>query len=241
MLVAGAEKGIRYFFDAELYQQGFVLAFSTRVGGISEPPATREEVSTLGAAFGVAPGNFTFAQQVHGCRVGFVDADSVGAGGIDPIPETDALVTDLSGVPLAIMTADCVPLLLVDPDARVAAAVHAGWKGTLGRIAAGAVEAMKGAGAEPGRIRARIGAAIGPCCFEVGPEVFKRFSEEFGGPAKGSTLDLVELNAAVLRESGVQEDLIESLGMCTSCEPELFYSWRRSKDAGRLVAISAVL
>lgn len=166
----------------------------------------------------------TTVQQVHSGTVREPsDPGDAGSG--------DALVTDRPGLLLEVRTADCIPILLVDPVRKAVAAVHAGWRGTEARIAAKTVSELSW------RFQCRdLEAAIGPgievCCFEVGPEV----AERFGGAGR-MTLDLVELNRAQLLEAGVAAGRIFRAGGCTRCGVDLYHSYRRDRDnAGRMAS-----
>ena len=173
------------------------------------------------------PGAYTNVKQIHSDRV--VVAHST--EGL--IAEGDALITSGSPSLVGVRTADCVPLLLVDPDKRAVAAVHAGWRGTVARIALKTVDRLgEEFGSSPDRLLAAIGPSIGKCCFEVGPEV----AEKFG--LQGTThVDLVEANAQQLREAGLSPENIDIAGLCTMCDGNRFHSFRRDKEsAGRMVA-----
>jgi polyphenol oxidase len=143
----------------------------------------------------------------------------------------DALLENTPGAVVAVKTADCVPLLLVDPANRAVAAVHAGWRGTAAGIARRAVEAMRGRfGTEPADLHAALGPGIGVCCFEVGAEVAERF-----GRTGRVHLDLEAENRAQLLESGVTAERIYASKICTVCEAGEFHSFRRDRErAGRM-------
>ena len=145
----------------------------------------------------------------------------------------DALIADLKGIGVGVFTADCVPILFVDKAASVAAAVHAGWRGTLSQIAkATLLEIEESFGIPPSRICAAVGPSIGACCYEVGEEVASLFIDKFGDWErylfrKGGSkyvLDLKEANRHALAREGVEE--IEVIGICTKCSSE-FHSFRR--------------
>ncbi len=247
-------------------QPGLVHFVTTRAGGESPAPwdtlnlgfhtgdlAPRVEANRARLCRGLAipDSGLRFPGQVHGNRAGGWRA-APGAG-IAPQPagsppETcDALATDVANLCVAVMVADCVPILLYDPEKRVAAAVHAGWKGTLDGVAANAVELMRTEfGADPARLIAGIGPGIGPACYEVSAQVADRLPGAVRNPA-GLTrpspvpgrafLDLWETNRRILIECGLAENRIETAGMCPHCLPETFYSHRRSGGiTGRLAA-----
>lgn len=145
----------------------------------------------------------------------------------------DALIADLKGIGVGVFTADCVPILFVDKAASVAAAVHAGWRGTLSQIAkATLLEMEESFGIAPSRIYAAVGPSIGVCCYEVGEDVACLFMDKFSDWekylfSKGDSkyvLDLKEANRHALTREGVKE--IEVIGICTKCSRE-FHSYRR--------------
>ncbi len=151
--------------------------------------------------------------------------------------DADALVTTVPELWISIRTADCIPVLLVDPSAHVAAAVHAGWRGTAERIVAKTLLRMQELGAQVSDIRAAIGPGIGACCYEVGPEVAARFG--FEGRAH---LDLAAQNERQLIDGGLDLEQIWQAKCCTKCDPELFHSYRRDGEAaGRLVSAIRLL
>ncbi len=221
---------------------GFPHGFTTRDGGVSEPPYDR---LNLGGLVGDDPARveenwrrleratglrFARVRQVHGARV--VRASGPSA----PTEEADVVICAAAGIAACVSVADCVPVLLADPETGAVAAVHAGWRGTLARAAAEAVAALEAdAGAQAARLLAAVGPSIGPCCYEVSEDLGARFRDEVdpavvrgGGRPR---LDLWRANARILSDAGVRPDRIEVLGRCTSCERDLFFSHRR--DAGR--------
>ncbi len=221
---------------------GFPHGFTTRQGGVSDAPfdtlnlggfvgdesaRVAENWARLERATGL---RFARVKQVHGARAVRADGPS------NPVDEADVVVSRAPAVAACVSVADCVPVLLADPDTGAVAAVHAGWRGTLTLAAAEGVRALsREAGAPAARLLAAVGPSIGPCCYEVSPDLAARFSREIGPDVvrRGSPprLDLWAANAAVLRAAGLREDGIEVLGRCTSCEGALFFSHRR--DAGR--------
>jgi purine-nucleoside/S-methyl-5'-thioadenosine phosphorylase / adenosine deaminase len=175
--------------------------------------------------------NLASLKQIH-------SADCVAAEGRPGVlGRGDALLEDTAGAVVAVKTADCVPILLVDERRRAVAAVHAGWRGTAARIAAHAVEAMRARfGTEPADVHAAIGPGIGKCCYEVGPEVAVQFGEQ--GRAH---IDLAAINREQLRAAGVRPERIYATDLCTMCEAEEFHSFRRDKEkAGRLYSFVGV-
>ncbi len=192
-------------------------------------------------AIGLAGHRITTLRQVHGDRILDVDEPVKRAG------DGDAMATGQAGVLLAILTADCVPVLLVDPRRRVCAAVHAGWRGTAAKIAGKAVAHLSVRyGCDSADLLAAIGPSIGTCCFEVGPEVIAAFRDAWEDDldpfleprgAKGM-LDLRGLNRLALLETGIPEESISLVGPCARCAAADFYSYRRDgARAGRQVSV----
>jgi hypothetical protein len=192
-----------------------VHGFGTRLANV---PALFENLATL--------------RQIH-------SATCVGAAGRHGVlGEGDALLENTSGSVVAIKTADCLPILLVDDRHRAVAAVHAGWRGTVAGIAQRAVEAMRAQfGSVPEDLRAAIGPGIGECCYEVGPEVAAQFGRQ--GRAH---VDLAEANRRRLMDAGVTPERIYASNLCTMCRADEFHSFRRDKEAaGRLFSFAGIL
>ncbi len=154
------------------------------------------------------PGEYTSLKQIHSDVVSVIDKNGSCSG------EGDALVTALPGVRIGVRTADCVPLLIVDPDTRAVAAVHAGWRGTVSKVARKSVETMKREfGSDPARLHAAIGPCIAECCFEVGREVASEFRDWFEDWKTRTHIDLISVNVRQLRDSGIPEDHIDVAGL----------------------------
>lgn len=225
-----------------LTSAGVRHGFSTREGGVSEgpfgslnlggsvgddPAAVEANVARLAQAAGFPREAFRTALQVHGDRVVVVDDRPH-----DSATEADALVAAAPGLVVAVKTADCVPILLFDTSTGEAAAVHAGWRGTAAAIVRRAVERLEERGGRAAAMLAAVGPAIGPCCYEVSPELAAEFADRHPeGVVRGRRLDLPEANRRLLREAGVPTQSIDVLARCTACEEERFFSHRR--DAGR--------
>jgi len=155
--------------------------------------------------------------------------------------EGDALVTNEIGKRIGVRTADCVPMLVADPETRAVAAIHAGWRGTVSAIARKAVQRMEQAlGASPSNLHVAIGPAIRGCCYEVGPEVVRQLAPlfpEWTDRESRRKVDLVEANRRILIAAGVPDRQIHDCGHCTCCEHDRFFSYRRNPDdPGRMVA-----
>lgn len=185
--------------------------------------------------------------QVHSADAVVIDGPLCSS--IDPEgnpSKADALVTNVSGQVLTILTADCQPVLFHDPDAGVIGAAHAGWKGALGGVLEATIEAMQGLGANPRAIRAVIGPCISQRSYEVGPDFPQPFLDEdpeasrffANGKDDRYLFDLPAYGIWRLRRAGAQAEWI---GLCTYADPARFYSYRRTThageaDYGRLIA-----
>ena len=242
-----------------------VHGFSSRLGGVSltpyaslnlgfhtgdDPANVRRNREILTGQLGFGLADLVAGQQVHGDKVAVIGPDDRGKGGEDmasAIPATDALVTATPGIPLIAFFADCVPVLLVDPDTPAVGVAHAGWKGTVSKIVCRALETMHQTfGTKPGNCLAGIGPSVGSCCYEVGEEVADEVRRVF--PRGGRLLlrsgkprlclDLWEANRIALLESGVLPENILIGGFCTCCRPDLFFSYRAEQgQTGRLGAL----
>jgi hypothetical protein len=216
---------------------GATAAFTTRVGGVSEPPydelnvaiLTGDERAAVGenrrrvcAAVGRDPAGVLIARQIHGGEVRWHDRPQepsiwVEAG---PAPiELDGHATANGALTPLVFVADCLPIALAGPGG--VAMVHGGWRGLAAGIVSRGAELVEASAAA-------IGPGIGRCCYEVGDEVLERFTRLGPGIAEGRMLDLVEVARRLLEEAGVPQ--IEAAGLCTSCEAELFYSHRRDGE-----------
>lgn len=163
-------------------------------------------------------------------------------------PDGDALLTRTEGVSVAVQAADCLPILIADPDSYAVAAVHSGWKGTLKQVATETILAMRKVfRSDPARLLVAVGPGIRPCCYEVGLEVsdlFKagypgiRISAEASGRPGKFRLDLPEAVRIQLLAAGIQPGNIYDLGLCTCCNTDTFFSYRtEGPRAGRMMAV----
>jgi YfiH family protein len=259
--------GVRALVCAPLEADGFVNGFSTRLGGVSAMPA--HALSLAGfhddAAENILenrrrflklfPGEWTLAGcwQVHGNDVRVVHTIEEAKPAENTLGETvycDVIVSDAKGVLAGVKTADCVPILIGDPETRAFAAVHAGWRGTLATaVIAGVDRLAKEYDARPEDLRVAIGASAGPCCYEVGSEVIEAFSSKFVDGEKLFTptregharVDLLKANRDQLISIGVKPERIHIAPICTMCRTDLFFSYRKEKSihgkVGRLMAV----
>lgn len=241
--------GVTYSHVPEL---GAAHGFSTRLGGVSEGifatlnlganrgddrEKVRENYRRFCAAVGTDADHMVFSSQVHGDVVRVCTAADGGLG-LSRMEdyEADGLVTDVPGLCLVVFSADCLPLLLHDPVRRVAAAVHAGWRGTALGIAERAVEKMRDLyGCDPGNIRAAIGPCISKCCFETDEDVPNAMTAALGAGAlkfiemrEGAKfrVDLKGLNALRLERAGLDPERIAVSPECTVCRSDKYWSHR---------------
>lgn len=193
-------------------------------------------------AMGVAPDHLITVHQVHSADVVTV------TGPMGTRPRADAMVTDVPGVALAVLTADCQPVLFADVANGVIGAAHAGWRGALDGVLEATVVGMEGLGADRRRIRAVIGPSISQAAYEVGPEFIEAFLAEdsdnarFFANGEGGRyqFDLPGFGLHRLRQSGIGR--AEWTRHCTYADPERFYSYRRTThageaDYGRLISV----
>ena len=160
----------------------------------------------------------------------------------DAIEDCDALITQEKDIVLSILTADCVPIVLYDPEKKVIAAVHAGWKGTQSQILAKTVQKMQELfDCNPQKIVAGVAPSIGRCCYEVGEDVAKHFFDLPEGYTKIGNkymLDLPYINKYQLLQNGLREENIEMSGVCTACEVDRFFSYRKEQGcSGRFMSM----
>jgi len=242
----------------------FVLhGFSTRKGGVSIAPyeslnmgfktgdqrqSVLENLVRFTKALEIDGKQVVFSEQVHEGTVRVVTGEDAGKGVTIPweCGGVDALITNQVGIPLMTYYADCVPLFFLDPQRRVVGLAHAGWPGTALKIGKKTVEQMMEVyGCHPGEIKVGIGPSIGPCCFEVSSDVIQKFNENFTqlerfviSRGQGKYLvDLWEANIIALEDIGVSRRNIEKSELCTCCREDLFFSYRRDQETGRMAAM----
>lgn len=259
-----------------LDQYGAFMAFSLRGGGVSHLPFeslnfsaeegdsvenVKQNVRIFGERLGIDSERIVTCRQVHGDGVVIIDDIP------NEPPEADAIITTTAGIYPAVKTADCVPLLLIDPVRRISAAIHVGWRGAVLRIASKVLRTMNDKfKSNPNNLIAAIGPAIGKCCYKVDEKVLMpfrgnipdpvRFIHVPVGPASVSAtalgeqsrvplnsekafLDLPGVARFELTSGGIPERNIHSVHLCTSCRPDLSFSHRRDKGrTGRHMAVT---
>lgn len=230
-------KGIAHFITTK---EGWVSGDKSRFTG-DDALDYAEFRKELAASCELDSGRFVFPRQTHSDHVAVVSS-----GNNHTIANTDALITNEPGLFVCVQTADCVPILLYDPQKRVVAAVHAGWRGTVSKIAMKTIRQMtEKFDCQPSDIVAGIGPSIHMHAYEVGPEVVEAVAANFSNSSAllkpslkngHAYFDLWEANKTVLEEAGIPEENIEVMGLCSFEHPDLFYSARRDgADTGRMV------
>ncbi len=261
---------LRYLILPEWNEHGVVVAFTTRIGGLSSGTfqslnlglhvgdqqdlviANRELVCQ---SLGFDLKQMVCCEQIHDNRVVVVEKQDAGRGSIshnDSLPGYDAMITDCPGMFLTEFYADCIPIYLFDPEKRVIGLVHSGWKGTALRIAEATISIMRNRfDCQTENIKAFIGPGIGSECYHVDEnrrshvESLFTFHDEViysndGGNRYGWDLQLT--NRYIMRQSGIRADNIMSCAICTACNQEWFFSYRGSGGhTGRMAAILGLL
>ncbi|EDZ46143.1 peptidoglycan editing factor PgeF [Leisingera daeponensis] len=220
---------------------GIYHGLNCGLGSTDQREAVRINRTRVAAAMEVPPENLSAVHQVHSADVAVITEPS------QDRPQADAMVTNVPGLALSILTADCQPVLFSDPEAGVIGAAHAGWRGTLDGVLEATLEAMEGLGARRENTAAVIGPTISQRAYEVGPEFFEdfmmqdeRYARFFANGEDGRYLfDLPGLGLHKLREAGA--GAAEWTRHCTYSDPEKFFSYRRAThakeaDYGRLIS-----
>jgi purine-nucleoside/S-methyl-5'-thioadenosine phosphorylase / adenosine deaminase len=224
-----------------------IAAMSTRKGGSSldpfgmnlsyrvgdDPDRVRRNREQFFGSNNIPLAALAIPGQIHGNNIQVVDAPG-------EYPDRDALITASREVYLCVTVADCVPILLYEPVARVIGAVHAGWRGTARNILASTIARMESEFGAHGRdLLAYCGPAAGVCCYVVGEEVAARFDRQFvSRNGDGTVVDLKSANRHQLLEAGVRQENIEISSACTITDSANFHSHRRDRErSGRMMAV----
>lgn len=255
------DSGVSYLSISDFQKTPSVIAaVSTRQGGVSQNPYSTlnqayhvDDAETSVAenrrrfcdALGIEVGSLVIAQQIHGDKIALIKETQAGRGAYrheDAIPGADGMITSSRSIALAILTADCVPVLIVDPAREAIGIAHAGWRGTLQKIVAKTILRMNDAfGTESADCLVSLGPSIGSCCYTVGEDVASQFLQTFG-PTTCVAEDKLHLQRAIeiqLVQVGVEKSNISSAELCTACNLALFYSYR--VEGGRTGRIMSVI
>jgi YfiH family protein len=236
---------------------GSVQGFTTRHEGVSRPPYNSLNLGTntldqlhnvegnrslLTRAFGINQDALVTVKQVHGSDILVINEPNEDYSHFLGL-EGDAIITNQPDVMIGVCVADCVPILLLDPEKKVIAAVHAGWQGTAARLVSKTVNGMRSEfGSDPACLQAAIGPCIQKCCYEVDGPVREAFLQggiiwdscaEQRHPGKWQ-LDMAAANRELLLQAGLPTDAIQLSGQCVCCHSEQFFSYRRDQgESGR--------
>jgi YfiH family protein len=255
---------ISYLVCEPMERAGFTNAFSTRGGGVSTFPSdalnlagfkgdAKENVAENRRRFlkaiGAESAQIITARQTHSTERCFIESKEQVRG---PQPDCDAMTTEMTGVLLAVQTADCLPVLIADTKSGAMAAIHAGWRGTAGRITERTVaDLMLAQGVNPRNAIAALGPTACAECYEVGADVIERYKKEFGywrnllvnfQEGGKAYLDIRAANIQQLAFCGFTEDRIHVAEYCTMHQNEMFFSYRREaggqpSNVGRLLSV----
>lgn len=257
--------GLQYYIIPSFEQTGLVKhGFTTRIGGVSPKPFntlnlglnTKDEkenimknFQSISDAFNIPLDKMVLSDQVHATTIRIVTEKDSGKGLSKPLDykEIDGLLTNVRGLMLLTFYADCVPLFFLDKVKNVAGVAHAGWKGTIARIGEKMIDTMKKAyGSNSEDILVGIGPSIGSCCYTVKKDVYDKFNDSLPFAEevlmKESTetwrLDLWNANKKILEENGILSRNITICGLCTGCNNNEFFSYRKENGrTGRMAAL----
>jgi YfiH family protein len=239
-------------WDAPMFAHGFL----GRIGGVSTGPyaslnlaywvgddSMRVNENWRRLREGIGKDPIARVHQVHGKTVCVVTPEN-----FSEKPEGDGMVTADAGIMLAVASADCVPILMMDAAAKIVGAIHAGWRGVIAGIAEAGVRAIESLGAKPRDLRAALGPSIGQCCFEVDEGLAHRFAREVEGaehhacagrPGK-SHLDLRGIITDQLMRAGIPRESIMNVGPCTKCANDRFFSRRADASSGLQISFIGI-
>ena len=196
-------------------------------------------------AMGIDASTLVTVRQAHGADVARARRTDAGRGASpksEPLGYADAIITNEPGIALMTLHADCLPILLYDPERHAIAAIHAGWRGTVSNVVGNTVAAMQEAfGTRPDCLIAFLGAAIRDCCYEVGTEVVEAWQRAASRRDGRWSFDVVRANQLILERWGVPREQIELSADCTRCHGDRWFSHRgQGPDTGRFAAIIAL-
>ncbi len=250
--------GVKLYEFSNLRNDSRIKHFITsRKGGLSKGPyesmntgfhvgdndwIVLQNRNKLASTVNASISQFTFAAQTHSSNVAIINNTAKGKGSTDSktaVHNTDALICATPGIYICVQTADCVPLLLFDPINRAIAAIHAGWRGTLKKITEATILMMMHTfETRPSDLVVGIGPSNGPCCYEVGEDVYAEANKSLGnaadviksGPRKGKYMfDQWQANFNQLTGLGVKAENIEMAEICSQCQSDVFFSSRKGK------------
>lgn len=254
------KSGEREYLTSPLFSKTKLIShgFTSSVGGVSyghikgfnlgfrvndDPSSVIENYKLLARDLELDINRFVLAKQTHTDNIRIVTEADAGKGVTkqSDIEDTDGLVTNIKGLSLVVFSADCVPILMLDPIKGVVSAVHSGWRGTVKGISKKAIDIMKGEfGSSPKDILVAVGPSIGPCCFEfskVDAHIFpEKYQKDIGD--NKVLIDLWNMNKDILLDAGILEKNMDMSDVCTVCNSDKYYSYRTHRDkTGRQGAV----
>ncbi|MBS3907102.1 MAG: peptidoglycan editing factor PgeF [Syntrophaceae bacterium] len=251
------KKGLPYFEIPEMAKLGWLRhGFLTRQGGVSLPPYDSLNVGDangdrnrnvirnrerIAETFGFEPSRLILLIQIHQDRI-LLLKDVFPS--LPPLLEYDALITNIPNLFSGILTADCIPIFVVDRKKRAFAVIHAGRQGTAMHITKKVLRKMKEEfGSSTGDILIAAGPSIGPCCYEIDEKVFQKEWDVFSKPKTEGrwALDLLRVNRAQMKEEGIKENQIFRVDLCTRCHNDLFFSYRGEGRTGRQLSFIGII
>ena len=251
------EYGLPYFEIPQIAEIGWIRhGFLTRRGGVSSPPyaslnlseskGDREESvlknkQRAAEVFDFDPKRLILLNQIHQDKILLIKEP---LSALPPVLEYDAMITDTPNAFLGILTADCLPIFVLDRKKKVIAAIHAGRQGTALHITSKVLKRMKeDFGCSSTDFIIALGPSIGACCYEIDEKVFMPEWEPFSTPrARGKwMLDLVRINVSQFGKEGIKREQIFRINLCTSCHSDLFFSYRKEGRTGRQLSFIGII
>lgn len=248
MKLIKAKNGIKYLWLEHLWRESSMLIiFSSRLGGFSQPPYNSLNLAFhvgdkknivmqnrrhLCKTLNVSLRDIVFLNQVHGTDYHIAEEKDKGKGAVNKSTamDGDAIILNSKDIGSALFFADCVPISIVEPKLKVVASIHAGWKGTLNNICQKIIKALiTRLNCNPFNLKAYIWPSIRGCCYRVGSGRYNTFLEKFPAPKKdfkSGAIDLALINRHEILKTGVKPANIFISEYCTSCQKDLFYSYR---------------
>jgi polyphenol oxidase len=243
------DKGITHGFFTRQggVSEGIYRSLNIGAGSNDEPRNVAENRRRVAESLGVTPQNLLTVHQVHSPNVITVTGPFTGER-----PKADAMVTNVPGIAIGALSADCGPVLFADMEARIVGSAHAGWRGAIDGVLENTIDAMIALGAERSRIVAVLGPTIGPENYEVGPEFFAEFVkrdasyERYFRPSAKENHSMFDLWSFILDRLRAAGVTAEAVGLCTYADEERFFSYRRTThrgepDYGRQISAIAIV
>lgn len=247
---------IHYIYFPVFWEKNTIVATSLRLGGKSLKPYESlntglhtddkyenviENRKRFFKILGINYKNIVTLKQVHSNKVIKITKEHRGRGALkfeESVDEADAMITSEYNLPLVVFTADCMPIFFLEPERRIAAIAHSGWRGSLNNIASKVVNEIVKNGGKAKNIIVGLGPAIRDCCYEVREDVYSLFDERFITKRDNRYfLDIYKINIENLINSGIKQENIYSTNFCTYCNINFCFSYRREGETGRMASV----